>query len=341
MAEYHLRTIWHIGAPLEDIYADIENSLQWSEWWPSALKVEQVANGNPDGIANIRRYTWQGRLPYHVVFDIRATRIHKLVAIEGTAQGDLSGVGRWEFKRAGTVSIIHFDWHVHSERWWMNLLAPFARALFIHNHSYIMSQGGAALAKRLNAPLVFQSNTDLMEVPLTPRILNWRPGGIAPSMILVAGLGAGAVATVAQMILWWLVEVPVLATLLRDARMTAAILMGDGILASSQIVRWDVLLVATTIHFLLSFVYALIPAQLASRLRTGPSILVGGTYGIGIYILNMYGFTLLFPWFLIARDWVTLAAHLVFGAAMVGWCRLYVSFFGPSTMKDQDPPRNH
>jgi hypothetical protein len=103
------------------------------------------------------------------VFDIRATRIENLVAIEGTAEGDLEGIGRWHFSRQGTVSIVRYEWHVRSTRWWMRLIAPFARPLFIRNHARIMVQGGEGLARLLGSPLVSQESVDLMAETLPRR----------------------------------------------------------------------------------------------------------------------------------------------------------------------------
>lgn len=326
MVEYHLLTVWRIEAPLDQVYAAIENSLLWPDWWPSVRKVEQLADGDDEGIDSIRRYSWRGKLPYRVVFDVRATRIDKLVALEGTAQGDLAGVGRWTFSRQGRVSIVHYEWHVRSHRWWMNLVAPVARSIFIRNHEQIMSQGGKALAQLLSAPLAGQETTDLMAISVAPRRAARgrlrEHGRIDPAMVLMAGFGAGVIATAVQIALWWLVEKPVLETLFRDARLTAALVMGPAILPPPSTARWDILLVATLIHFVLSFAYALIPAHWASRLRTGPLLLAGAFYGLGIYVVNMYGFTVLFPWFAAARDWVTLIAHIVFGVVLLGGCRL-------------------
>ncbi|OHC68086.1 MAG: sodium:proline symporter [Rhodocyclales bacterium GWA2_65_20] len=141
-------------------------------------------------------------------------------------------------------------------------------------------------------------------------------------MALVAGVGAGVIATAAQLVLWWLTAMPVLETLMRDARLTAAMVLGSSVLSPPSTAPWDILLVATLIHFFLSFAYALIPSHLASRLRTGPALLAGAVYGLSIYVVNMYGFTLLFPWFAVARDWVTLVAHIVFGVALAAGCRL-------------------
>ncbi len=46
----------------------------------------------------------------------------------------------------------------------------------------------------------------------------------------LAGFVAGTLATAVQMLLWWLSATPVLESLLRDARLTAAIAMGRAVL---------------------------------------------------------------------------------------------------------------
>jgi hypothetical protein len=162
MADYHLLAIWRIEAPLEQVYLVIQNSLCWPDWWPGVQKVEQVEAGDADGINNVRRYFWKGTLPYRMVFEVRATRIEPLAVIEGTAEGDLEGVGRWHFARQGALSVVRYEWHVRSTRWWMNLIAPFARSLFIRNHTRIMARGAEGLARRLGARLVSQESIDLM-----------------------------------------------------------------------------------------------------------------------------------------------------------------------------------
>jgi len=48
-----------------------------------------------------------------------------------------------------------------SNWWWMNLVAPLARTLFIRNHGRLMQQGAEVLARMLGAPLLSQENIDL------------------------------------------------------------------------------------------------------------------------------------------------------------------------------------
>lgn len=326
MAEYHLLTVWRIEAPLEEVYSVIENSQHWPDWWPGVQKAEQLLRGETDGTNSIWRYYWQGDLPYRLVFDVRVTRVEKLVALEGMVKGDLEGIGCWHFSDAGAFSVVRYEWQVRTTRRWMNLVAPLARPIFVRNHTRLMNQGGVGLAGLLGAPLVGQENIDLLaaSAPATAGFGGQRERGrFDPVMVLVAGLGAGVLATVAQLLLWWLAEMPLIETLFRDARLTAALIMGPGVLPPPSTASWPILLVASLIHFSLSMAYALLPALLVSRWRTGPSLFAGALYGLLIYGVNLYGFTLLFPWFAVTRDWVTLVAHLVFGVTLAGVCWMF------------------
>lgn len=165
MVEYRLLTIWRLEAPLEVVYAAIHDSPRWPDWWPGVKKVELVEAGNDDGLNSVLRYCLHGRLPYRMKFVVRATRIEPGIAIEGTVQGDLAGIGRWRFSHHGEISIVEYEWHVLGTLWWMNLIAPFARAMFIRNHGIVMRQGAQGLARQLGARLLSEENVDLMVEP--------------------------------------------------------------------------------------------------------------------------------------------------------------------------------
>jgi hypothetical protein len=146
---------------------------------------------------------------------------------------------------------------------------------------------------------------------------------------IIVGFAAGIIATAAQMFLWWLTAVPLFETLYRDARLTAAIVMEiSGLPPASQ---WGILIVASLIHFGLSIAYAVIPAHFAGRMRTGPVLLAGFAYGLAIYGVDLYGFAVIFPWFAIARGWVTILTHVIFGIALAGGCKLLSRTRGTQT----------
>jgi uncharacterized membrane protein YagU involved in acid resistance len=131
-----------------------------------------------------------------------------------------------------------------------------------------------------------------------------------------AGLIAGVFSALVQIILWWAFMSKLPETLYRDARLTAAILMGQSVLPPPATFAWDVFLVSALIHFSLAIIYSMILSYFISRLGIANSLLAGILYGLLIYGINMHVFTIIFPWFSLVRDWITIFTHAIFGAVM-------------------------
>ena len=134
---------------------------------------------------------------------------------------------------------------------------------------------------------------------------------------VLAGIAAGVVATVFQISLWWVAAEPLPAIFFRDARFTAAIVMGSQVLPPPATFDGMIVLVATLVHFALSIAYGLILSTMISRRGASyglmRSVLAGAAFGLLLYAVNMYGFTFVFPWFGATRDWITAATHAAFG----------------------------
>jgi hypothetical protein len=136
--------------------------------------------------------------------------------------------------------------------------------------------------------------------------IHWRSAALA-------GIAAGVIATLVQIVLWWAASEPLPVMLFRDARLTAAIVIGRQVLPQPATFDWSIVLLATLVHFSLSIAYGLTLSVIISRLSTSLSLLVGAAFGLFLYAINMYGFTFAFPWFAAVRDWITAATHVVFG----------------------------
>src|SRR3569623_2308646 len=101
MAEFRFVTTWRIEAPVDEVCAAICDCLRWQVWWRGVEKVEELETGGDDGIGSRRRFTWRGRLPYRLTFDMRVTRFVPLTLLEGEASGEVEGIGRWRFASEG------------------------------------------------------------------------------------------------------------------------------------------------------------------------------------------------------------------------------------------------
>jgi hypothetical protein len=118
-------------------------------------------------------------------------------------------------------------------------------------------------------------------------------------------------------------------------RMIAAIVLGPKLFASPASFGISALLVAMIVHFALSMAYAVMLAAIIRDWTTPIAATVGVLFGIVIYVVNFYGFTALFPWFIEGRDLITFAAHCAFGG-LAGYA---YRGLGVSTAMPSAPPR--
>ncbi len=96
-------------------------------------------------------------------------------------------------------------------------------------------------------------------------------------------------------------------------RMIAAIVMGEGVLPPPATFDVGVLMAAMAVHLPLSIVFALILAWIIERFEMGVAVLIGAVFGLILYLVNFYGFTAIFPWFAMARNWISIFSHIMFG----------------------------
>ncbi len=149
MSEYSFVTNWSFDAPIEAVWAEIENADNWPTWWRGVRRVELITDGNTDGIGSIRRTTWRSALPYDLTFDSEVIHVERFKLIDIRAFGQLEGRGLWSFASHDGKTNVRYDWTVVTNKRWMNLFAPIARPFFRWNHDVIMGWGEAGLRDRL------------------------------------------------------------------------------------------------------------------------------------------------------------------------------------------------
>lgn len=96
-------------------------------------------------------------------------------------------------------------------------------------------------------------------------------------------------------------------------RMIAAIIMGRDVLPPPATFNFGILMAAMVVHFPLSIFYTFVLSLFISNRSTAAAITIGGIFGLALYLVNFYGFTAIFPWFEMARNWVSIFAHIMFG----------------------------
>lgn len=135
---------------------------------------------------------------------------------------------------------------------------------------------------------------------------------------IFAGLVAGLVFLVVELIL-----VPTVGggALWGPPRMMGAIVLGPDVLPPPASFDAVVVLTGMLVHFILSAVLGVIFALVVGRMQLSRTmvVLAGIVFGLIVYVVNFYGLTAVFPWFEMARNWITILAHGVFGAVLGLW----------------------
>lgn len=131
-----------------------------------------------------------------------------------------------------------------------------------------------------------------------------------------AGVIAGVVFMIAEMMMVMFIqgESP-----WGPPRMMAAMVLGKGVLPPPATFDLTVLMVAMMVHIPLSIVYGLAIAWLVHRFEMGTALAIGAVIGLAIYLVNFYPIaSAAFPWFAMARNWMSAAAHMLFGIVAAG-----------------------
>ena len=151
MAAYAFVTTWSIRAPLDPVWNAIFHSERWPAWWIGLKRVDELAPGDATGVGCVRRFTWQGQLPYTLRVTMHVIRVEPMAVVESLASGELCGRGVWRFSAGREETTVRYEWDVSTTKRWMNRLAPIARPLFRWNHDVVM-RGGERGLRRLLEP---------------------------------------------------------------------------------------------------------------------------------------------------------------------------------------------
>jgi hypothetical protein len=101
-------------------------------------------------------------------------------------------------------------------------------------------------------------------------------------------------------------------------RLTASIIMGQGVLPPPASFDPVVFIVAFILHIILSIGYACLIAGIFHRWGLLVGFLGGAAIGAGIYLINFYTISYFFPWFFPMRSWIMLLSHVLFGGLSGG-----------------------
>jgi len=144
------------------------------------------------------------------------------------------------------------------------------------------------------------------------------------SAAAVSGLAAGAVLMVLELI--WAASMSGEGPW-RISQLIAALTLGAQVAQQAPPYAFDatVVTVALVTHYVLGVLFGLALGFVIARFHDGAHLgtmqTIGAAYGVALYLINFYGVTLLFPWFVELRGWSSFVVHLAFGvvASLLYW----------------------
>jgi hypothetical protein len=134
-------------------------------------------------------------------------------------------------------------------------------------------------------------------------------------LAVVAGICAGAVFLVVSLLFATLVKHLSAWVVLRYM---ASIILGERVIPPPADFDAGVISVGLVVNFALAILYALILASIIHRWGLLVGIVVGGIFGAALYFINLYTFTLFFPWFFALNSVPFLLITILFGAVAGG-----------------------
>ncbi len=97
-------------------------------------------------------------------------------------------------------------------------------------------------------------------------------------------------------------------------RLIAGMVMGEAALAPLTAFSLPVIAAGLAVHFALAVLFSFALAWVIGLRGLRLAVLDGAIFGFVLYYVNYYGFTAIFPWFALSRNWPNILNHVVFGA---------------------------
>lgn len=153
VTQYHLTTHWSLAAPVGAVWAELSRPEVWPTWWDGILAVRLLELGDTNGMGTYRRVTFRGLFPSQTTFNLRTVKIQPRALIESIADGQVTGVGRWQLTRAGAGTEVQHDWIVNVTLPGIPVIGAIAGLLFKMGHRSLMEAGRRGLEGRVGVRL--------------------------------------------------------------------------------------------------------------------------------------------------------------------------------------------
>ena len=148
--EYHFITQWRVQGTCEEVSQILGDAPSLVRWWPSVyLEVQELAQGQPNGVGREISLFTKGWLPYTLRWQFAVTEVNYPYGFTLVAHGDFVGRGIWTLAQDGEWVDITYDWKIEAEKPILKYLSFVMKPIFSANHHWAMRKGEESLKLEL------------------------------------------------------------------------------------------------------------------------------------------------------------------------------------------------
>ena len=157
--DYHFITRWRFEATAQEVNDILDDANDLVRWWPDVyLNVEQLEDGDADGVGKVFRLYTRGWLPYTLTWHFRVVESRKPYGWTLEAWGDFAGRGIWTFEEEGSYVDVTYDWRVRADKPLLRYFSFLLKPIFAANHRWAMARGEQRLRQELARRRAEQEN---------------------------------------------------------------------------------------------------------------------------------------------------------------------------------------
>ena len=140
MVVYHFYHEHYFNAPIEKVWAILDDAESWPKWSKGFKKMTRVNQESEAKVGSLLDCEVKGDLPYTIRFRLKVTHYEPPNRMGYHASGALEGTGKWELETRKEGTFLQYYWDVGTTNPFFNLFAkiPGFKKIMEKNHDKVM-----------------------------------------------------------------------------------------------------------------------------------------------------------------------------------------------------------
>lgn len=144
---YRFASVFTVTVPAARLWDALVVPETWLKAYPDVEDWKVTDHGDQDHLGQRFRVIHRASAFHKLRYDVEVVTSRAPDRLGWRIVGDIVGAATWELEELDDVTDVRMTWEVGTTKWWMNLLAPLFRRLFVAQYKRSMGDAVAALAE--------------------------------------------------------------------------------------------------------------------------------------------------------------------------------------------------